>query len=474
MASVNARRLAPWMFVVGSAMVAGPAVGQVEDDGEPVAPSLPSGDDPEGDGDTTRSIEEELAEQRALLEELEARLRQQENEQAPPPRLRFFGYVDLGAFVPLGNEGVGWTRDAGFTQFPEYAGQYAWVFLGDIFATTVNTRGEVADLGDAPGAAQRFDSIDSDGAFGFLVNEVTVGTEIRLAESVLARTMINFVPRTGNDFALGDFFDVDIAEVEWVVTDDGNTSLWAGKTLPVFGIEYKERKSHQRFGITPSLVHRYTSGTQLGLKGRTRLFDGWLVLAGSVTNGSSTTEQFHFYNEIDKNNGKTLNGRLAIHAPLGDLIDAMPGHSLEIGLSGSWGPQDRATDDEGAMWFVGVDLQYRTTDFALKAQWMRGQAPGKADELVWGLDLGDSGYVEIDYMVLPYLGFLARAGLRDAIVTLANERLYLTKSMRFTGGIRAVVNSHMALKAEYLHNREFGGIMQFDNDVVTSSLVLSY
>ena len=61
MASVNARRLAPWMFVVGSAMVAGPAVGQVEDDGEPVAPSLPSGDDPEGDGDTTRSIEEELA-----------------------------------------------------------------------------------------------------------------------------------------------------------------------------------------------------------------------------------------------------------------------------------------------------------------------------------------------------------------------------------------------------------------------------
>ena len=272
----------------------------------------------------------------------------------------------------------------------------------------------------------------------------------------------------------GDFFDVDLAEVEWVVTDDGDTSLWAGKMLPVFGIEYKERKSNQRFGITPSLVHRYTSGTQLGLKGRTRLFDGWLVLAGSVTNGSATTEQFHFYNEIDKNNGKTLNGRLAIHAPLGDMIDALAGHSLEVGLSGSWGPQDRATNAEGDMWFVGVDLQYRSTDFALKAQWMRGQAPGLSGQQVWGLDLGDSGYVEVDYMVLPYLGFLVRAGLRDALVTLGNERLYLTKSMRFTGGIRVVANSNLAFKAEYLHNREFGGIMQFDNDIVTTSLVLSY
>jgi hypothetical protein len=32
----------------------------------------------------------------------------------------------------------------------------------------------------------------------------------------------------------------------------------------------------------------------------------------------------------------------------------------------------------------------------------------------------------------------------------------------------------VVLKAEYLHNREFGGIREFMNDVFTSSLVLAY
>ena len=32
----------------------------------------------------------------------------------------------------------------------------------------------------------------------------------------------------------------------------------------------------------------------------------------------------------------------------------------------------------------------------------------------------------------------------------------------------------MVLKAEYLHNREYGGIREFDNDVFTSSLVLAF
>ncbi len=459
--------------LIAFALMAGPSAAfaqTVDDDDDTVtAPGLPS-DEPEVDLATLR---DEMERQRALLEEMEARLRQQEDKKPQQSIVRFFGYADLGFFAPLGNEGVGWVRDTGFTQFPEFAGQYGWLFLGDIFATTVNTRGEVADLGDAPGA-QRFDSINSGGALGFIVNEVNVGAEIQVAESILARTSFNLVPRTGNEFALGDFLEVDLAEVEWVVTEDGGTSLWAGKMLPVFGIEYKERKSDQRFGITPSLLHRYTSGTQLGIKGRTKLFDGWLILAGAFTNGSATTEQFHFYNEVDTNNAKTLNGRAAVNVPIGELVSFLEGHRLELGFSGSWGAQDRGTTANGDMWFVGVDLQYRTPEFALKAQWMQGEAPGFADELVWGLDLNNSFYVEANWMFLPYLGALVRFGLRDAFVTLAAERAYLTKSMRITGGVRAVFNSHMALKAEYLHNREYAGIQQFDNDIFTSSFVLSY
>ena len=37
------------------------------------------------------------------------------------------------------------------------------------------------------------------------------------------------------------------------------------------GIEYRERKASQRFGITPTLIARYTTGTPLGLKVRSKL-----------------------------------------------------------------------------------------------------------------------------------------------------------------------------------------------------------
>lgn len=444
--------------------------GSESGDDDAVAPSLPRDDD---SGPGIDELREMLEEHEARLEEHEARLRQQESKVVEAPIVRFSGYADAGFFAPIGNDGVGWIRDFSNDQFPEYAGQFGWVFLGDILATTINTRGEVADLGDGPGV-ERFDSVNSRGAMGFIVNEVNMRMEVQAAERVLLRTSLNVVPRTGSDFALGDFIDMDIAEAEWVVTEDGNTSVWVGKTLPVFGIEYTERKSDQRFGVTPSLIQRYTSGPQLAVKARTKLFDQWLIVAGSVSNGSPTTEQFHFYDEVDSNDGKTFNGRVAVNVPIEKLVESMTGHRLEVGFSGVWGPQDRATNNEEPMWFVGVDLQYRTAEFALKAQWMRGGADGLADQRVWGLELNDSGYVEVNWMVLPYLGLIGRAGLRDAIVTLTDERLYLTKSYRLTGGVRAVLNEHIAMKAEYLHNREYGNIAEFQNDIITTSLVVSY
>jgi hypothetical protein len=428
------------------------------------APSLP-GEEEETPADASQTLEDRM-------EELEVRLKQSENEIAPPSRLSINGYVDFGFFVPMGNGGVGWQRDVGNEQFPQHS-NYAWTFVGDILATQINSRGEVADLGDGPGV-NRFDSVNSNGAPGFLVNEVNLRLGYQLNDEAIIRTSLNLIPRTGNDFSLGDFFDLDIAELEYVLTEDGNTSFFIGKTLPVFGIEYKERKSDQRFGIVPSLIDRYTSGTQLGIKARTKLFDEWLILAASVSNGSSSTEQFHFFSEVDQNSGKTLNGRAALHVPIGKLIAVLDGDSLEIGGSGEWGPQDRATDNQGSSWFAGVDLTYSSADFSIKAQWMRGKAPGRADEEVWSLRLNDSGYVELDWMFLPYLGVIARGELRDAVVTLAAERIYVTKSWRGVGGLRAVFNPHVTLKVEYLYNGEFGDIRAFDDDIFTSSLVLSY
>jgi hypothetical protein len=460
-----------WQVLAVLSLLARPALAQQEQEvaetqEAPQAPSLPEA----SNDDAAPSASEETTEER--IAELTERIERSELErQRSVPRLSWNGYVDFGYFAPLGNAGAGWIRDAGNVVYPQYS-TYSWVFLGDILATAVNSRGEVASLGNAPGI-NRFDSVNSAGAGGFVVNEINLRPRYQLADNAIMRASINFVPRTGSDFALGDFIEADQAELEYMPTSDGKTSIFIGKTMGVFGIEYKERRSDERFGVTPSLVGRYTDGPVLGLKIRSKLFNDLVILAGSVTNGSTTTEQFHFYSEIDQNWGKTLTGRAAINIPIGHLL--RNDDRIEIGLSGEWGPQDRATDDNGKMWFEGLDLQYLNANFAFKAQLMQGGAPGEPDAAqgVYGLKLRPSGYAEFDWQIHPRFGFMVRGALRDAIVTLGTDRIYITKEIQYTAGARIVFNSHIVAKVEYNHNQEYGGIPSFLDDIFTSSLVLS-
>jgi len=398
------------------------------------------------------TFEQRLAQSEALVR----------NSQSP---LQLGGYVDFGFFVPQGN-GSGYIEDFGHVFFPEYAGKFGWVFLGDILAPAINTRGEPADLGTAPGV-NRYDGINSRGAPGFVVNEVNVRLRSALTPTALVSASINFTPRTGSDFALGDAFDVDIAQVEWLPTASQRTSLFAGKMDPVFGIEYRERKADQRFGITPSLIARYTTGTALGLKVRSKFGrNDWLVLAVAFTNGSNTTESFHFYDELDSNLGKTASGRLSVRLPLP--------MALEIGVSGSAGPQDRATDTRFWMWFYGVDLLGHWGRFDLKGQWMTGRAPGEPAQNVYGLELHSGGFLELDAMVTSSFGVLGRGEYRDAFVWLSDQRAYLTQSWRATVGVRWVITPRAVLKAEFLKNGEYGGVPAIANDVLTSSFVMGF
>jgi hypothetical protein len=419
------------------------------------------------------------------MAELEARLEQLRGiVVGRQPRVNVGGYIDVGFFAAQGN-GSGIVRDEGNLLLPQYRGLYGWVFLGDILSTAVNSRGEAADLGDATGAGDRFDSIHSGGAPGFIANEVNMTLTSGLSESAIATASVNFVPRSGNSqnrgnaggslpFSLGDFLDVDLAQLEWMPGKSQKTSIFVGKFDSVLGIEYRERKASQRFGITPSLIARYTTGTALGLKIRSKFGpDDLFVVAGAVTNGSFTTEQFHFYNELDTNAGKTGSGRLSLHPPV--PID------IEIGASGSYGSQDRAPGSGGAMWFWGVDFQLHAANLDFKAQYLRGGSPGDPMNDVYGLKLHHGGYAEIDYMVTPVLGLLARGELRDALVWLGNanptvsdpaNRLYYTKSWRGTAGLRVVFSERVVLKAEYLRNGEYGGLPEIKNDVFTTSLLL--
>ena len=183
-----------------------------------------------------------------------------------------------------------------------------------------------------------------------------------------------------------------------------------------------------------------------------------------------------------------MNGRVAVSVPLGSLLH-YGSDRLELGGSGEWGAQDWAPDsgdktaifggDVGKIWFIGGDLQYLSTNFAVKAQVMKGRAPGTSDGAAWQLDLHASGYVEFNWQVVPLFGFLARVEQRDAFVGQGvapgpTVRAYLTKERRYTAGARLVFNPHMMVKAEYLHNQEYGGITEFRNDIFTSSLVLAY
>jgi len=417
----------------------------------------PDEDPSEGFERETRT--EELA---TKVQELEDRLAAQNRRPQYPIKLT--GYGDLGLFGTQG-DGTGFRRDIGHKMFPERS-EFGWVFYGDLLATQINSRGDVADLGHAPGV-DRFDSVHSGGNLTFLVNELNLTVDAGLGSSALFTSSVNFTPRAGTEFRLGDSFDVDLVQLEWMPTQDGNTSIFVGKVDSVLGIEYKGRKAPERFGITPSLVARYTTGTAVGIKARTKLAGDHLVLAAAVTNGSFGTEQFHFFQETDSNNFKTLSGRAAVRIPIGS-------GSLELGPSGQWGTQDGNRDGSAAMWFAGADAELQTPRVDIKAQWLKGKAPGDEVTMTYSLDLKQGGYVETNVIVTPILGLLGRAEFRDAEVRQGTARLYITKSWRATAGLRLILNAHAIIKAEYSHNGEYGGSPSIPDDVITTSAVMAF
>ena len=398
------------------------------------------------------------------IDELEQKVRQAEASRRARFPIKLGGYGDLGFFATQG-DGSGFRRDAGHVIFPDRS-QYAWVFYGDILAPQVNSRGEVADLGQAPGV-QRFDSIHSQGNPTFLVNELNLNVTAGLGDRALFTSSVNFTPRTGTNFALGDSFDLDIAQLEWMPTDSGKTSIFIGKVDSVLGLEYKTRKASQRFGITPTLLGRYTTGTAIGVKVRSKLADDHLIIAASATNGSFGTEQFFFYREIDTNSFKTLSGRVALRLPVG-------AGSLEFGPSGQFGTPDGTPDGTKAAWFVGGDAELDLGRVDVKAQWLKGKSPGDPVAMAYALDLKSSGSLETDVIVTPVLGVFGRAEFRDALVTMGMERLYITRNWRATGGIRLTLHPNAIVKAEATHNGEYGGTPAIADDVITTSAVLSF
>ena len=436
------------------------------------SPALAQSPPPVEEADTAEedTTEEEVdfqaksAELESKISDLETRLETSENSKKTRFPIKIGGYGDVGFFATQG-DGSGLRRDVAHEMFPEHS-DIGWVFYGDLLAPQVNSRGDVADMGEVPGV-QRPDPINSEGTPTFLVNELNLNVNAGLGSRAVFTSSVNFIPRTGEEFEFGDAFDVDLAQLEWMPTADGKTSIFVGKVDSVVGIEYKTRKAPQRFGITPSLIARYTTGTAVGLKARTKLFDDHIILAAALTNGAFTTEQFHFLTETDANAFKTVSGRAALRMAIGS-------GTLEIGPSGSWGTQDGARDGTKKMWFAGADLELALTRFNLRASFLRGKAPGDEVTMAYSLDLKRGGFAEADIIVTPMIGILGRAEFRDATVQQGMERLYITKNWRATAGLRLIFNPNAIVKAEYSHNGEYGGTPSIPDDVITTSAVMAF
>src|SRR5687768_4912200 len=137
------------------------------------------------------AVETSSASLEARVAALEAQLQaERENAARLRPSFDFHVYVDFGVFAPIG-DGVGVIQDSGKRITGGTYDEFAWVFLGDLLSTMVNSRGEAADLGELPGI-QRFDSVNSRGAAGFIVNEVNATGRFELGEDLALTTSINF------------------------------------------------------------------------------------------------------------------------------------------------------------------------------------------------------------------------------------------------------------------------------------------
>ena len=441
---------------------------------EPAPPTAPPPDAPP----TRAEIEELKAQNRELREELDQlkddlQQTDQRVDKLSPLTAKVTGYMDFGFFYVEGT-GAGIRPDIGHFYFPEYEGVVpdSWTFMGDPLSTAVNARGEPATTGES--RAVTFDSIKSKGPT-FLINSLNVSLFAQVGSNTLANAKFDLVPRSRNvsdsqGLFLADFVDVRLAYVEHRITRKWmDLSLFAGKFDSVIGFEYRSQEAPTRIEVTPSLICRYTCGYPLGVKARALFHDGLVGLNAAVTNGSSFIELFPFHDEVDSNRMKTGSARLHI----------APARGVELGVSGAFGAQDQQPDDATRQWMYGADFHVHRQNLVLRGEFVQGRAKGETENPMTPCDLSPclrfkGAYGLVGYratnVVMPYV----RVDWRDALHRNGASFVYISQLARVTPGLRLTLTPNLVLKAEYTYDRELGRIPQFNNDIFTSSLVVSY
>lgn len=379
---------------------------------------------------------------------------------------KIFGYVDVGYFDPQGS-GIGFVPDTGNTQRGRFP-TTPWILLGDPWSTPVNSRGEPANTRGS--FAIPFDAIDSDGRASFIVNEIDLELQSRLASNATLNLSVDFLPRSGSGGRLGDLVDADFAYVEWNPRKGKDDWIQIGKSRSIFGLEYRRQESNDRTGIAPSLIHRYVGGHPVGIKGRMRWpdtqKDHW-ILHLALLNGNSHIEEFTFGRELASTNRKHFSSRLARHFVTQKWADA-----IEVGVSTELGPQTNQRDETVVEHQSGADLQLEKGPFELLAEFVTGRSPGRGDTGAQSLNFRGA-YVQGSYQANNLLTPYVRWEFRNAIHE-AEQFAYVIDISRVTAGLRVDINPKWIAKLEYLRNLEHGPVPDLRNDMFLVSQVTTF
>ncbi|MCA1829578.1 MAG: OprO/OprP family phosphate-selective porin [Myxococcales bacterium] len=387
------------------------------------------------------------------------------------PALHLSGYVDLGWAKAGGN---GTSFSSGDTRLPADYGV-------DTFAPAVNSRGDVASTDSGGRFTNGFlpHSTGIGGHASFLVNTVDVDVRYSPATAPLMLfTRLQLLPRFSSD---GESTRV-LAEQAFARVIPFNSQEFAlsvGKFDSVFGIEYLENEANLRTGVTPSLIARYTTGQSLGAKAfyRLQIAPLWTAVSLNVaaTNGGTLVEPLAPQNA-------SLTGTPSFSARFGIEVN-LPTLELKVGASALDGPRNDQSQPGVRQKALGVDgrLVFGPVE-------LRGEVIGLTQDEGAGDKVNGTGThtVVSKFDVRGGYGQLA-IGLdfTGAVRRIAVYGRYDRRHARFEGfipitvdritaGARIDVWETLAVKGEYLVNRELAGAPDVDNDVLTSSLVYTW
>jgi hypothetical protein len=388
--------------------------------------------------------------------------------------LRFTGYLDVG-FVKASGDG---------SSFSPFDTRAPLDYGNDAFAPAVNSRGEVASTDPGGRFTNGFlpRSVGIGATPSFLIN--TASADVRFQPRgiplfVFAR--LQLMPRFSSS---GDATRVELQQAFGRLSPLKNHELavFLGRFDSVFGIEYLENEANLRTNVTPSLIARYTTGQGLGAKAfyRLQLPVLWSAVSLNVaaTNNGTRIEALA---PVDAN----LSGALVGSGRLGYELN-LQYVQLQAGVSALYGGRNDQRSASATQWAVGADLRLNAFGLSLAGEFLtlsdaEGAGARKlvgqsaARELVTAFQVM-GGWARVAY-TLPWKGSVVtgvtvfgrydrRSGQFAGFPRLVTDR--------FTAGARVDLFGMLALKAEYLVNREERGAPSVDNDVFTSSAVLTW